>query len=122
VKECGGALLYVSFFKRVRETLSVKIIKFMILVRVFHDVPYIVLAATLSDLEEKNMKKIVGMALLLLVFAGVFSGVVAADYSYGPAPLSGDGDPDGNQFIRPDNPGDGPAPNSGDGDPDGSGF
>jgi hypothetical protein len=66
------------------------------------------------------MKKIVGMALLLLVFGSVFSGVVAADNSYGPAPLSGDGVPDGNQFIRPDAPGDGPAPDSGDGVPDGS--
>ena len=68
------------------------------------------------------MKKIVGIAMLLLVFASVFSGVVAAEDGYGPAPLSGDGVPDGNQFIRPDNPGDGPAPNSGDGESDGSGF
>jgi hypothetical protein len=68
------------------------------------------------------MKKIVGIAMLLLVFASVFSGVAAADNSYGPAPLSGDGVQDGNQFIRPDNPGQGPAPNSGDGVSDGSGF
>ena len=68
------------------------------------------------------MKKIIGVVILLLVFASVFSGVAAANYSPGPAPLSGDGVPDGNQFIRPDNPGAGPAPNSGDGDPDGSGF
>jgi hypothetical protein len=74
------------------------------------------------EAEEKNMKKIVGLVMLLLVFGSVFSGVAGADSSYGPAPLSGDGFPDGNQFIRPDNPGDGPAPNSGDGDPNGSGF
>ena len=40
----------------------------------------------------------------------------------GPAPDSGDGIPDGNQYIRPDLSGMGPAPNSGDGEPDGSGF
>lgn len=68
------------------------------------------------------MKKIVGLAMLLLVFTSMFSGAVAADNSYGPAPSSGDGIPDGNPFIRPENPGDGPAPNSGDGIPDGSGF
>lgn len=68
------------------------------------------------------MKKIVGLAMLLLVFTSMFSGAVAADSSYGPAPSSGDGIPDGNPFIRPENPGDGPAPNSGDGIPDGSGF
>ncbi len=68
------------------------------------------------------MKKIVGLAMLLLVFTSVFSGIVAAENSYGPAPGSGDCIPDGNPFIRPDNPGVGPAPNSGDGFPDGSGF
>jgi len=68
------------------------------------------------------MKKIVGIVILIVVFASMFCGTVAADNSVGPAPDSGDGIPDGNQFIRPDNPGDGPAPNSGDGIPDGSGF
>jgi hypothetical protein len=68
------------------------------------------------------MKKIVGLVMLLLVFASVFSGAVAADNSIGPAPSSGDCIPDGNPFIRPENPGDGPAPNSGDGIQDGSGF
>ena len=68
------------------------------------------------------MKKIVSIAILLLVFASMLCGTVAADNSVGPAPDSGDGVPDGNQFIRPDNPGVGPAPNSGDGFPDGSGF
>ena len=63
-----------------------------------------------------------GTALLLLVFASIICGIVVADVSPGPAPDSGDGIPDGNQFIRPENPGFGPAPNSGDGIPDGSGF
>ena len=45
----------------------------------------------------------------------------------GPAPNSGDGDPDGSGYDRADWPNDdspaiGPAPNSGDCDPDGSGF
>ena len=60
--------------------------------------------------------------MLILVISGVFIGGAATALSPGPAPLSGDGFPDGNQFIRPDKPGMGPAPNSGDGDPDGSGF
>ena len=68
------------------------------------------------------MKKIVSIALLLLVFANMLCVTVVAANSVGPAPDSGDGIPDGNQFIRPDSPGDGPAPNSGDGVPDGSGF
>jgi hypothetical protein len=89
---------------------------------VFHDVPNILIDIKLSKPEEKNMKKIVGLAMLFLVLTSMFSGVVAADNSCGPAPSSGDCTPDGNPFIRPDNPGDGPAPNSGDGTPDGSGF
>ena len=68
------------------------------------------------------MNKIVGISLVLLVFAGMICVIVAAEVSPGPAPDSGDGIPSGNQFIRPDNPGVGPAPNSGDGIPDGSGF
>ena len=51
----------------------------------------------------------------------------AATDAHGPAPSSGDGDPDGSGYDRTDwpnedSPGMGPAPNSGDGDPDGSGF
>ena len=68
------------------------------------------------------MNKIVGIAILLLVFASMFCGTVAAEISPGPAPDSGDGVPSGNQYIQLDNPGVGPAPNSGDGVPDGSGF
>ena len=72
------------------------------------------------------MKKIVGLAILLLVFGSIFCGIVAAEISPGPAPNSGDCEPDGSGFPRicpnESSPGDGPAPNSGDGIPDGSGF
>ena len=70
----------------------------------------------------KSMNKIVGISLVLLVFASVVCGIVAAEVSPGPASDSGDGIPSGNQYIQPDNSGIGPAPNSGDGIPDGSGF
>ena len=69
------------------------------------------------------MKKIVSVSLVLLLLTGMFFGAVVASTSPGPAPDSGDGIPDHNQFIQPDNPDSpGPAPNSGDGIPDGSGF
>lgn len=77
------------------------------------------------------MKKIVGMVILLLVCGSIFCGTVAAAADpFGPAPSSGDGDPDGSGFYRTDSwvndgsHGDavGPAPNSGNGTPDGSGF
>ena len=73
------------------------------------------------------MNKIVGVLLVLLVFASIVFGVVAAENSIGPAPNSGDGIPDNSGFDQPnwqneDSPGVGPAPNSGDGIPDGSGF
>ena len=46
--------------------------------------------------------------------------------AHGPAPNSGDCDPDRSGYDRNDWPNEesakGPAPNSGDGDPDGSGF
>ena len=68
------------------------------------------------------MKKIVGIAILLLIFGSILCGTVAAaegPVSPGPAPESGDGEPEGNQFIQPDTPGVGPAPGAGDGDSDG---
>ena len=74
------------------------------------------------------MKKILSIAILLLVCGSILCGTVAAEISPGPAPNFGDGDPDGSGFPIPQecpneaSPGDGPAPNSGDGDPDGSGF
>ena len=69
------------------------------------------------------MKKIVGIAVLLLVFASMFCGTVVAANSVGSGPNSGDGVSDGSGLDAPfgqnADPG---APNSGDGIPDGSGF
>jgi hypothetical protein len=71
----------------------------------------------------KNVKKIAGIAILLLVFASMICGIAAAAISVGPAPNSGDGVSDGSGLDAPfgqnADPG---APNSGDGIPDGSGF
>ena len=75
----------------------------------------------IENWRDKKIRKI-GAVLLFLVLATMVCGIVAAEVSPGPAPYSGDGIPDGNQFIRPDFSGHGPAPNSGDGIPDGSGF
>ena len=71
------------------------------------------------------MKKQIGIAILLLVFASMFCGTVAAVNTVGPAPNAGDDVSDGSGFPEShwqneDSPG--PAPNSGDGIPDGSGF
>ena len=44
------------------------------------------------------MKKIVGIAIVLLVCASIVCGVVAAENSVGPAPNSGDCIPDGSGF------------------------
>jgi len=73
------------------------------------------------------MKKLVGVAILLLVLASVVCGLATAEDSVGPAPNSGDGVSDGSGFDQPNwqnegTPGMGPAPNSGDGVSDGSGF
>jgi hypothetical protein len=76
------------------------------------------------------MKKIVSSAILLLVVASMLCGIVAAvKEPFGPAPSSGDCNPDGSGFDREPWANDGsfgdavgPAPNSGDGVPDGSGF
>ncbi len=71
------------------------------------------------------MKKIVGIIILVLVCSSILFGTVAASNTVGPAPNSGDCNPDGSGFEsdhwqNEDSPG--PAPNSGDGIPDGSGF
>ena len=71
------------------------------------------------------MRKIVSVAILLLVFASMLCGTVAAANTVGPAPYAGDGVSDGSWFEADhwqngDSPG--PAPNSGDCVPDGSGF
>jgi len=70
------------------------------------------------------MKKQIGVIVLLLACVSMFCGIVEAQEatSPGPAPYSGDGISDGNQFIQPDTSGTGPAPNAGDGVSDGSGF
>lgn len=73
----------------------------------------------------KKLKKIMGIAILLLVCGSILCGTVAAaeePVSAGPAPYSGDGTPGIDQDLKPDIPGIGPAPNSGDGIQDGSGF
>ena len=70
----------------------------------------------------KILLVIIAVMTLLVATSGV---AVAEDVGPpGPAPNSGDGDPDGSGWDMSDwpNEGPGPAPNSGDGDPDGSGF
>jgi len=67
----------------------------------------------------KKMKKIVSLAILFLVCSSIFCGIVVAKVSPGPSEEAGDGIPEGNPEIRPENPGVGPAPGSGDGIPDG---
>jgi hypothetical protein len=74
-------------------------------------------------------KMLIGLIIMTLVFGSLiivpsFCENVEAEeaISPGPKPGSGDGVPDGNQFIQPETTGKGPAPNSGDGVPDGSGF
>jgi hypothetical protein len=86
-----------------------------------------------------EVKKLIVIGLILAVMALNVAVVFAegpgdsANESFGPAPNSGDGIPDGSGFDSPnepngDGPGDsanepfGPSPNSGDGIPDGSGF
>lgn len=77
-----------------------------------------------------KMTKMVGVLTLLLISGALIVPALAerVDSVYvdlvspGPAPLSNDGEPDGNQFIQPDIGGVGPAPNAGDGVSDGSGF
>ena len=69
---------------------------------------------------------IIAAILLTVAFCGN-SSAKESKTSFGPAPNSGDGDPDGSGFDRDDwpnedSPAKGPAPNSGDGIPDGSGF
>ncbi len=71
------------------------------------------------------MNKIVGIGILILVFASMFCGTVVASNTVGPAPNSGDGVSDGSGFDEShwqNVDSTGPAPNSGDGIPDGSGF
>jgi len=68
------------------------------------------------------MKKIIVLILVVVFLVFSFSGMVIA--VRGPAPLSGDCNPDGSGFDGPlgDGNGPGPAPLSGDGVPDGPGW
>jgi len=69
------------------------------------------------------MKKIM-VSILIVVFLMFSFGsmVIAESGPQGPAPNSGDGEPDGSGFEEPFGNGLGPAPNSGDGIPDGPGW
>jgi len=77
---------------------------------------------------ENIKKKYSVIIIAAIMIMAVFCGNAAADNDgFGPAPNSGDGDPDGsgfdlNDWPNEDSPAKGPAPNSGDGIPDGSGF
>jgi len=74
------------------------------------------------------MKKwIMILSLVLFLGANLTPAIASGTGQDGPAPNSGDGEPDGSGFdsqTGPNGAGEetGPAPNSGDGDPDGSGF
>ena len=75
------------------------------------------------------MKKWIVIMFLIVFFAVNLSPAIGGDSGpLGPAPNSGDCDPDGSGLDSPNGPngesdgGQGPAPNSGDGVPDGSGF
>jgi hypothetical protein len=75
-----------------------------------------------KDLKKARLAITLSTILLVSLACVHAFGAEAAAVSPGPAPDSGDGVPDGNQYIQPDAPGAGPAPNCGDGVPDGSGF
>ncbi|MDD3421285.1 MAG: hypothetical protein PHS47_03175 [Methanocellales archaeon] len=74
------------------------------------------------------MKKIIVIGLMAIFVINLFCGNVMASSQSGPAPNSGDCNPDGSGMDNPFQNGDpdvdcpGPAPNSGDGIPDESGF
>jgi len=73
--------------------------------------------------KEEKMKKVMVLILMVAFLVFSFGGmVIAKSGPAGPAPLSGDGIPDGSGFEEPFGNGLGGAPNSGDGIPDGSGF
>ena len=72
--------------------------------------------------KEEEMKKITVLILIVAFLMFSFGSMVIA--ARGPAPNSGDCDPDGSGFVEPlgNGSGRGPAPNSGDCDPDGPGW
>ena len=66
------------------------------------------------------MKKIIVLILIVAFLMFSFGSMVIA--ARGPAPNSGDCDPDGSGFVEPFGNGRGPAPNSGGCDSDGPGW
>jgi len=70
--------------------------------------------------KEEEMKKIIVLILIVAFLMFSFGSMVIA--AHGPAPNSGDGDPDGSGLEEPFGNGPGPAPNSGDCDPNGPGW
>ncbi len=73
-------------------------------------------------MKKTRLAILLSTILILSMTSAYVFGLNETPVQPGPAPDSGDGVPDGNQFIQPEAPGEGPAPNSGDGVPDGSGF
>jgi hypothetical protein len=73
------------------------------------------------------MKRVLALAVLMLLVLSTAVVALASNGYDGPSSKAGDGVPDGSEFEPQPGPfgiGDsvGPAPNSGDGIPDGSGF
>jgi hypothetical protein len=69
------------------------------------------------------MKKIIVLILIAAFLMISFGCTTIAANSPGPAPSSGDGDPNGPEWVvPPDGVGPGPAPNAGSGLSNGSGF
>ena len=71
---------------------------------------------------KKTRLALILSTFLILSMASAYVFGLDTPVAPGPADDSGDGVPDGNQYIQPDAPGMGPAPNCGDGVSDGSGF
>jgi len=76
----------------------------------------------MKDLKKARLAILLSTILVVSLACVYAFGADAGAVSPGPAPDSGDGVPDGNQYIQPEAPGAGPAPNCGDGVSDGSGF
>jgi hypothetical protein len=75
-----------------------------------------------KDLKKARLAILLSTILVVSLTCVYVFGAASGAESPGPAPDSGDGVPDGNQYIQPEAPGVGPVPNCGDGVPDGSGF
>ena len=78
-------------------------------------------------MKKASLAILLATLLIISVTSIHALGANAVKEAHGPAPYSGDCEPDGSGYDRTDWPNDdnsgiGPAPNSGDGEPDGSGF